>query len=189
MSLCLDRSDRSEYLKFIARFCGVSTASAGMGSIRLRVGKKSTTNLVQLHTIVRYFARASDREDELLGHTPLEIGQIAQWLSFVSNLLDGTSCPAKAAQAHLKVLNQVLSNRVYFVSNRPTLADACLFWIVYSYLENLKSPKVTRDYVHVCRWFDLMQHSLGIMGFTPKHRPLDFTNPPPAQFAFPHSSE
>lgn len=160
MSLSLDKSERSDFIRFCSRFCGSNAAAkASSGPVRLKLGRQAT--LCQINTIIRYLVRAVDAEDEFLGGDALERAQVAQWMSFALNLLDGV-CPSGAAN-HLKVLNVVLETKTYFVGNRSSMADAALFWIVSKDLKSM-SENEWKQFPNVCRWFDLLQRASGIRG-------------------------
>ena len=158
-SLTLDNSERADLIRFCARFCGSNAAStATRGPIRLKFGREATLN--QVNTIIRYVARSVNREEELLGSTAVDRAQIAQWMSFAMNLIDGV-CPSSPT-SHLRVLEKVLTTRTYFVGNHISLADIALFWIVAKDFQSLDGPQKT--FPNVCRWFDLVQRARGIIG-------------------------
>jgi translation elongation factor 1 epsilon-1 len=159
MSLSLDTSHEAEFLRFAARFCGVNTASAASGPIRLRLGK--TCEIHQLNAIAKYFARAIDREAELCGATSLEKAHISMWLDFASGI---SHCPPSASATHWKVLETNLQTKTYFAGNRVTLADAALFWVLYPGIKKL-SPKEKEQWTNLLRWFDQIQHTVGVRGF------------------------
>ncbi|KAF0682811.1 Aste57867_25110 [Aphanomyces stellatus] len=157
MSLCLDKSDESTFLRFAARFCGVKTSSAAHGDIRLKVG-----NIVmnQPNTIVRYFARTADREAELNGQDALEQAAVAHWMD-VATSLRGTE-PLNPA-VHYDAMEKHLANVVYFVGNRPTLADATLFWSLHRAFST--NDAALANLTNIRRWFNQIQHTVGVRGF------------------------
>ncbi|OQR94350.1 hypothetical protein ACHHYP_01405 [Achlya hypogyna] len=157
MSLSLDKSEESAFLRFAARFCGVKTSSAAHGDIRLKLGN---VVLNESNTIVRYFARAADRELELLGATPLEQAEIAEWMSVAANQRANESLNNKG---QWDLLDAHLATRVYFVATRPTLADATLFWVVYKAFA--KNATIVDKHANLRRWFNQLQHTVGIRGF------------------------
>ncbi|KDO16429.1 hypothetical protein SPRG_18048, partial [Saprolegnia parasitica CBS 223.65] len=108
MSLSLDKSEESVFLRFAARFCGVKTSSAAHGDIRLKLGN---VILNETNTIVRYFARAADRELELSGATPLEQAEISEWMSVASNQRANEGLNNKG---QWDLLDAHLASRVYF---------------------------------------------------------------------------
>jgi hypothetical protein len=173
MSLSLDKSPEAELLRFLARFCGVATGSAASGPVRVRLAKH--TELYQLNTIAKHFARQADREAELVGNTPLEKAQISMWLDFARGI---TRCPPVAAPAHWKVLETTLQSKTYFAANRVTLADAALFWVLHAAIKGF-SAKQRSEFVNLVRWFDQIQHTVGVRGF----RDLDLVAVPATQYA------
>jgi len=155
MSLCLDKSEEANFLRFCARFCGVKTSSAASGEIRLRVGN---TVLQESNTIIRYFARAADREVELLGVDAFEKASIAQALSIASDARRNGNL-----DLILRTLNQELTTKTYLVGNRVTLADAVFFWVVY-YAFASKKQNPTK-FSNISRWLDQIQNTVGVRGF------------------------
>ena len=155
-SLSLDQSETSKYIRFVGRFVGTSAAStATMGPIRLKVNNIHV--FYQVNTILKHLVRTSEREDELMGFTSMEKAQIAQWMSFALKVME----KEQEESYFLQIMDNVLMNKTYMVSNHATLADAALFWIVYkALLDETKKSK----YVNVLRWFYHMQHTMGIRG-------------------------
>jgi|UniRef100_K3WMT3 glutathione S-transferase len=159
MSLSLDQSPDAEFLRFIARFAGVSTGSASSGPIRVRLGK--TNELYQVNTIAKYFARQADREAELCGVDAFEKAQISMWLDFASGI---AKCPPQASATHWKVLETTLQSKTYFAANRVTLADGALFWVLYDAVRKFTAAQ-RAEYANLVRWFDQIQHTVGVRGF------------------------
>ncbi|RHY15917.1 hypothetical protein DYB36_008639 [Aphanomyces astaci] len=153
----LDKSADATFLRFAARFCGVKTSSAAHGEIRLKVGN---VLLHQPNTIVRHFARAADRELELTGQNALEQAEIAHYMD-VATTLRGTD-PINPV-VHWEALDKALASKVYFVGNRPTLADATLFWSVHAAFQ--QSNARLAPFVNLRRWFNQIQHTVGVRGF------------------------
>ena len=125
MSLSLDQSDTATYLRFVARFCGVSTNSASFGPIRLRLGKTET---FECNTIIRFFARQSEREAELYGKDALEKASTSMWLERSYRLNSATE---KEINEFSEELDALLACRTYFVADRVTLAYAVQFYALY----------------------------------------------------------
>ncbi|CAK4075039.1 unnamed protein product [Aphanomyces euteiches] len=157
MSLSLDKSDESLFLRFAARFCGVKTSSASHGDIRLKV---SNVVMNQPNTIARYFGRAADREVELCGQDALEQAEIVHWMDVATALRHPE--PLNPA-VQWEAMDKALASRVYFVGNRPTLADAALFWSIHRAFKT--KPADLAKYVNVRRWFNQVQHTVGVRGF------------------------
>ncbi len=61
-----------------------------------------------------------------------------------------------------------------------TLADAALFWVLYPEVKKM-APKQKQEFVNIMRWFDQVQHTVGVRGFTSVEivdfgrKPLAFT--------------
>lgn len=159
MSLSLDASRASEFVRFVARFCGVNIASAASGPLRVRLGKNN--EIYEPTTIAKHLARQADREAELCGASALEKAQIAMWLDFAAGI---GKCPPAAAPTHWKVLENALQTRTYLCANRVTLADAAVFWALYAAVGAF-SAKQRAEFVHLVRWFDQVQHTVGVRGF------------------------
>lgn len=173
MSLSLDKSPDAELLRFLARFAGVNTGSAASGPVRVRLGK--TNELRQVNTIAKFFARQADREAELCGQDAFEKAQVAMWLDFASGI---SQCPPQAAPAHWKVLDSALERKTYFAAQRVTLADAALFWSLRSAVAAFSLAQRS-TYPNLVRWFDQLQHTVGVRGF----RGLDVVDLGRKQFA------
>nr|CCA19607.1 conserved hypothetical protein [Albugo laibachii Nc14] len=167
MSLSLDQSDTATYLRFVARFCGVSTNSASFGPIRLRLGKTET---FECNTIIRFFARRSEREAELYGKDALEKASASMWLERSRQLNSATE---EELNDFLEELDSYLAKRTYIVADRVTLADAVLFYALYPCVKdstaagnregNLNDSEPR--HLNVIRWFDQIQHTVGVQGF------------------------
>ncbi|KAG7390194.1 Eukaryotic translation elongation factor 1 epsilon-1 [Phytophthora pseudosyringae] len=159
MSVTLDQSADAEFLRFVARFCGVNLGSAASGRLRVRLGR--TTELYEASTIAKYLARFADRELELLGQTPFERAQVAMWLDFARGI---QRCPPAAAPTHWQVLEASLQHKTYLAANRVTLADAALFYTLHAAVGGFSQAQ--RDqFASLVRWFDQVQHTAGVRGF------------------------
>ncbi|KAG1697013.1 hypothetical protein DVH05_017400 [Phytophthora capsici] len=159
MSVSLDQSADAEFLRFVARFCGVNLGSAASGRLRVRIGK--TTELYEPTTIAKYLARFADREHELLGQTPFERAQVAMWIDFARGI---QRCPPSAAPTHWQVLEASLQQKTYLAANRVTLADAALFYTLHAAVNGFTQAQ--RDqFANLVRWFDQVQHTAGVRGF------------------------
>ncbi|GAB9475372.1 Glutathione s-transferase [Globisporangium polare] len=159
MSLSLDKSPDAELLRFLARFAGVNTGSASSGPVRVRLGKNN--ELRQVNSIAKHFARQADRENELCGQDALEKAQVAMWLDFAVGI---AQCPPQASVAHWKVLDAALLSKTYFAAHRVTLADAALFWALHEAVSKF-SAKQRDEFANLVRWFDQIQHTVGVRGF------------------------
>lgn len=175
MSVSLDQSADAEFLRFVARFCGMNLGSAASGRLRVRLGK--TTELYEPLTIAKYLARFADRERELLGQTPFERAQVAMWLDFARGI---QRCPPSAASSHWQVLESSLQQKTYLAANRVTLADAALFYSLHSAVSGF-TPAQRDQFANLVRWFDQVQHTVGVRGFHNldvvdlEHKPIAFT--------------
>ncbi|RLN56072.1 hypothetical protein BBJ29_003034 [Phytophthora kernoviae] len=176
MSVSLDQSADAEFLRFVARFCGMNLGSAATGRLRVRLGK--TTELYEPTTIAKYLARAADREHELLGQNPLERATIAMWMDFARGI---ERCPPAASATHWQVLESSLERKTYLAAERVTLADAALFWTLYKAVSSF-SAQQKDQYNNLVRWFDQVQHTVGVRGFRNRdvvdfeRKPLAFTD-------------
>ncbi|KAJ0409074.1 hypothetical protein P43SY_002208 [Pythium insidiosum] len=159
MSLSLDKSRDAELLRFLARFSGVSTGSAASGPIRVRLAKNN--EIYQVNSIAKHFARQADREHELCGNTALEKAQIAMWMDFALGI---TRCPAAAAPTHWKVLENALQSKTYLAAQRVTLADAALFFVLHTAVASFSAAQ-RAEFANLVRWFDQVQHTVGVRGF------------------------
>lgn len=174
MSVSLDQSPDAEFVRFVARFCGVNLSSAASGRLRVRLNK--TTELYEPSTIAKYLARFADREHELLGQTPFERAQVAMWIDFARGI---QRCSPSAAPTHWKVLEAYLKQKTYLAANRMTLADASLFFTLHAAVSSF-SPTQRDQYANLVRWFDQVQHSVGVRGF----RNFDVVDLPRKRIAF-----
>ncbi|RLN58511.1 hypothetical protein BBJ28_00006908 [Nothophytophthora sp. Chile5] len=175
MALSLDQSTDAEFLRFMARFCGVNVGSAASGRLRVRLGKSN--ELYEPNTIAKYFARMADRELELVGQSALERAEVAMWLDFARGI---ARCPTAASATHWQVLEATLERKTYFAAQRVTLADAALFWALHAAVTGF-SPAQRDQYANLARWFDQVQHTAGVRGFRNldvvdlSRKPLAFT--------------
>lgn len=171
MSLSLDKSPEAELLRFLARFAGVSTGSAASGPVRVRLSK--TTELRQPLTIARFFCRQADREAELLGSNALEQARVAMWLDVA-----GTLARENGSREHWQLLESALQRQTFVAAPRATLADAALFWELRGAVAAF-SPAQREEFAGIVRWFDQLQHTVGVRGF----RGLDVLALGPKQIA------
>uniref|UniRef100_A0AAV1UDK4 GST C-terminal domain-containing protein n=1 Tax=Peronospora matthiolae TaxID=2874970 RepID=A0AAV1UDK4_9STRA len=175
MSVSLDQSTDAEFVRFVARFCGVNLSSAASGRLRVRF-----SNSMELHeptTIAKYLTRWANREHELLGETAFERALVAMWLDFAHRL---QHCTSSQAFALWKVLENSLQQKTYLVGNRVTLADAALFYVLHGSISSFQSVQ-QKQFVNLVRWFDQVQHTAGVRGFRDlevikfEHKPFAFT--------------
>lgn len=159
MSLSLDQSPEAELLRFLARFAGVSTGSAASGPVRVRLSKSS--ELRQPLTIARFFCRQADREAELLGADALEQARVAMWLDVAAQLLPTETV---AAAQLWRQLDDALLHQTFVAAPRATLADAALFWALRGAVAGW-APAQRDAYAAIARWFDQLQHTVGVRGF------------------------
>ncbi|KAH7484593.1 hypothetical protein PRIC1_003902 [Phytophthora ramorum] len=175
MSVSLDQSADAEFLRFVGRFCGVNLGSAATGRLRVRLGK--STELYEASTIAKYLARFADREHELLGQSPFERAQVAMWIDFARGI---QRCPPSASSSHWQVLETSLQQKTYLAANRVTLADAALFWTLHAAVRGF-TPAQRDQFSNLVRWFDQVQHTVGVRGFRNvdvidlQHKPIAFT--------------
>ncbi|KAG7395594.1 Eukaryotic translation elongation factor 1 epsilon-1 [Phytophthora boehmeriae] len=175
MSVSLDQSADAEFLRFVARFCGVNLGSAASGRLRVRLGK--TTELYEPSTIAKYLARAADREHELVGQSALERATVAMWMDFARGV---ARCSPAASATHWQVLESSLERKTYVAAERVTLADATLFWALYETVSSFTAQQKDQ-YHNLVRWFDQVQHTVGVRGFRNRdvvdfeRKPLAFT--------------
>ncbi|TYZ68142.1 hypothetical protein PybrP1_000942 [[Pythium] brassicae (nom. inval.)] len=175
MSLSLDKSPEAELLRFLARFAGVSTGSAASGPVRVRLSKSS--ELRQPLTIARFFCRQADREAELLGADALEQARVAMWLD-VAGALARDAKTAAGGREHWQLLKSALQHHTFVAAPRATLADAALFWELRGAVAGF-SPAQREEFAAIVRWFDQLQHTVGVRGF----RGLDVIALGPKQIA------
>ncbi|CAI5742351.1 unnamed protein product [Hyaloperonospora brassicae] len=177
MSVALDQSADAEFVRFVARFCGVNLNAAASGQLRVRFG--NSMELREPTTIAKYLTRLADREHELLGETPFERAQVAMWLDFARRTQRCAPCSA-ASVSLWKVLESALQTKTYLVANRVTLADAALFYVLHAAMSSFQSVQ-RKQFVSLVRWFDQVQHTAGVRGFRNlevvpfEHKPLAFT--------------
>eukprot|EP01031_Cornospumella_fuschlensis_P035120 gene35120-42536_t len=87
---------------------------------------------------------------DLLGRTPEDKVQVDMWLTY----LRSTSLNAET----LGSLNRVLSGRSFLVGQALSVADVDLYTHLLAHLDLLSVEST----VHVCRWFEHVQHVLGV---------------------------
>ncbi|CEG43877.1 Glutathione S-transferase [Plasmopara halstedii] len=174
MSISLDQSADAEFVRFIARVCGVNLGSAGSGRLRVRLSK--TIEIYEPSTISKYLARFADREDELLGQTPFERAQVAMWIAFARGI---QRCSPSNASTFWQILEAFLIKKTYLAADRLTLADASVFYALHAAVSSY-SPTQRDQFANLVRWFDQVQHTAGVQGF----RNFDVIDLPPNRIAF-----
>jgi len=122
------------------------------------------------NAIARYVARLADKG--LYGRTPLEAGQVDQWLDWVRgdleiagavwlypifgiipNVPEATENAKQDVANALKVLNNHLLTRSYLVGERITLADIVVACTLFPFFTRLFDPNYRKPFPHVVRWF------------------------------------
>ncbi|XP_022658186.1 eukaryotic translation elongation factor 1 epsilon-1-like isoform X2 [Varroa jacobsoni] len=93
---------------------------------------------------------------KLFGETLEEEAKIYQFVEW--SLRFGPDLQGDQAATALKELNSFLENRVYLTQHRLTLADVVAFYTVHSLIAKLTYYEKER-YVHVSRWYNLIQHT------------------------------
>ncbi|PSN30697.1 hypothetical protein C0J52_23900 [Blattella germanica] len=89
------------------------------------------------------------------GKTPEDEALVRQWIEYAvcyGNYVD----VAQTSRQVLKELNAILSTKSYLVGNSKTLADACLYYVLYDTMLNMTYQEKER-YQHLSRWFDNLQ--------------------------------
>lgn len=92
----------------------------------------------------------------LCGRDNLEECVIRQWLEYIMIKFLRHCDTDDTVHKLLGDLNDILSDRVYFVAHKLSVADVVLYYVLYPILVKL-AIKRKRNYVHICRWFDHIQ--------------------------------
>ena len=122
------------------------------------------------NAITRYIARMRP-DSNLNGNSFFETGQVDSWLDFCTNevevpatmwvypilgYMEPNDEATKEAEKHLaqalEAMNTHLQFRTYFVGERVTLADICLFAALYYPLKFVMDKKFRKPYGNVVRW-------------------------------------
>jgi len=123
------------------------------------------------NAIARYVARLSD-DNNLFGSTPIEYGQVEQWIDWVRGELElagsvwlypiyglipncqEATCKAKEDIKRLMCgLNSYLENRNYFVGENITLADIVIACSLVPLYTKVFDPEYRADFPNVTKWF------------------------------------
>ncbi|XP_078694513.1 eukaryotic translation elongation factor 1 epsilon-1-like [Branchiostoma floridae x Branchiostoma belcheri] len=158
-----------EEVKSLANFLG-SPAYKVTTQGEIKVPQLHTGNgktLTGLATISKFLARSSPSGGaKLLGTTPEDQAEIAQWLEYRVTVVD-RSVEKKDAQAILKELNSYLLDKVYFLGFHFSLADLIMYHGLHPVMCQLSFFE-KQQYQNVSRWFDQVQHYPGVQQHLPQ---------------------
>ncbi|KAK9874117.1 hypothetical protein WA026_002470 [Henosepilachna vigintioctopunctata] len=149
-------SETVNYLNNVARFLKVEPGKIITDEDYLLRRTKNNSVTKGFINIILQFLDESQSEYCLKHNINAVINtQIWQWLEY---------CIVYAAQAKshqsihqiLKELNAILKLKTYLVSNKLTIADIVLYYILYGLMCNL-TPIEKEVYLNVSRWFDNIQ--------------------------------
>jgi elongation factor 1-gamma len=126
--------------------------------------------IFQSNAIARYIARLR-ADSGLCGGSFYESGQVDSWMDFCTNEVevpatmwvypilgymepnaDASAEAEKHLAASLKAMNTHLQFRTFFVGERVTLADVCLFSALYYPLKFVMDKKYRKEFGNVVRW-------------------------------------
>lgn len=113
-----------------------------------------------LVSISKHLARNSSRA-ELLGHTAEEKALVNQWMEYRITKIDPCENDVRSMQGVLKELNSYLTDKVFFVGHRFTLADVLLYRSLHRIFMEL-SFYDKQHLIHLSRWFNQVQHTPGV---------------------------
>ncbi|XP_076441195.1 eukaryotic translation elongation factor 1 epsilon-1-like [Babylonia areolata] len=139
----------SDYFQFQSPYGGVSASKKDQTpTVKTKNGKTVTG----FATVARHLSQA--------GNVPCDLNMeeqaaVDQWLEYhvtqVVHCDQGQHC----AQV-LQELNSYLSDKVYFVTHHPTVADIIIYHGLYDVFMKLAYQEKEK-YIHLSRWFDNIQ--------------------------------
>jgi len=97
------------------------------------------------------------KKKDLFGKSPEEEAKIYQWVEY-SARLNSQDLGYEAIHSTLKEINSMLLDRSYLTGFRFTVADVILFYTLHDAISKLTFHE-KETYLHVSRWFNLMQHT------------------------------
>jgi len=128
-------------------------------------------SLYESNAIARYVARLSDGA-KLYGRTPLEAGQVDQWIDWVvgeielpaavwlypiwgiiPNVPEATENAKEDIKKALAILNSHLLTRTYLVGERISLADIVVGSSLFNLFKHVFDPAYRKPFPNVVRWF------------------------------------
>ncbi|RZC42919.1 elongation factor Tu, mitochondrial-like, partial [Asbolus verrucosus] len=121
-----------------------------------RVTSKSTTS-GYLNIILQLIKEA---HSDLEGCNNLERAEVRQWVEYAI-LYAAQNESSVSAQSVLKELNSFLAPRTYLVSQKLTIADIFLYYVLQDKMENLTLLEKEK-YLNLSRWFDNIQQNSSI---------------------------
>jgi len=129
-------------------------------------------SVFESNAIARYVARAGGDKAKLYGRTPIEAGQVDQWIDFTVNeielpaaawlypifgIIQNNPVATKKAQEDIKkvlaILDSHLLTRTYLVGRSITLADIVVGCHLKNLYETVLDPTFRSEFVNVNRWF------------------------------------
>lgn len=81
--------------------------------------------------------------------------EVKQWLEYAIVYIINNNNSQNIMQV-LKELNEILSSRTFLISNKLTIADVVMYYVLYHIMINL-SYLDKEKYLNLSRWFDNLQ--------------------------------
>ncbi|XP_077480894.1 eukaryotic translation elongation factor 1 epsilon-1 [Stigmatopora argus] len=119
--------------------------------------------MVGLVTIACHLVKEAKRH-EFLGDTEEDRAVVHQWLEYRVSKLD--NCSKEHSRTILKDLNLYLQDKVCMAGNHLTLADVLIYNGIHPLIVDLTFQE-KEQYNNVTRWFDHIQHCVGIRHHLP----------------------
>ncbi|KAK9752976.1 Glutathione S-transferase, C-terminal domain [Popillia japonica] len=143
-----------QYLSQIAAYLQVPSGKITFDSFSLPVRTHNNTSVTGFLNIILAYLKES-KLDVLLGKTPEDKAEIYQWIEYADLYLQRPNA-SQIINEHLPRLNGVLLKKTYLASNKLTIADVVLYYVLLSVMANISHIEKEK-FVNISRWYDNLQ--------------------------------
>lgn len=147
-----------QYLTQIATYLRVPPGKITFDSFSLPVRTYNNTSTKGFLNIILAYVKES--KSELLGKTAEDKADVYQWIEYADVYLQQRSV-SQVISDLLPGLNGVLSSKTYLASNKLTIADVILYYMLLSVMESISHIEKER-FVNISRWYDNLQQDDGL---------------------------
>lgn len=125
-------------------------------------GEKLTSGILSTSkALVGVAASVSPGVELLLGLNDFDKAQVCQWILYYEMHIKPLADDHQSMLKRAEELTDHLSRQTFMVGNHITLADLFLFQYIHSFMNTL-SFQDKEKFIHLSRWFQNMQNTLGV---------------------------
>ncbi|GJQ79111.1 hypothetical protein Trydic_g5365 [Trypoxylus dichotomus] len=142
-----------QYLSQIAKYLKVATGKITFDQFSLPVRTYNNASITGFLNIILAYLKES--KSDLLGRTSEDKAEVCQWIEYADIYLQQCAIP-QIINDQLPGLNGVLSKKTYLASNKLSIADVALYYMLLSVMEYLSHVEKEK-FINVSRWYDNLQ--------------------------------